>query len=442
MKNKRTLWIVILSLAMVALVAAAIYKARSKPKGESVTVEKSEIRTINEKVMASGRIFPETEVKISSDVSGEIVELLVAEGDSVKRGQLLARIDPDTYISSVERGEASLNNARANLATSESQVENAIAQREQIQAQLANARRIHERNIDLLKNGVISAADFELSLSNLEALEANLKASEASLVAARKTADASRYLVRSAEASLKELKVSLNRTSIRSPTDGIVSSLLVEQGERVVGTMQMTGTEMMRIANLQSMEVQVEVSENDILKVKIGNSADIEVDAYLDRKFKGVVSQIANSASNITSSSLSTDQVTNFIVKIRMDPNSYLDLIELNRQTFPFRPGMSATVDIYTEVAENVVTVPIQSVTVRKMMDESKTKDELEEVVFVLKDLTAKRMAVKTGIQDERYVHILSGIEAGEQVITGPYNTVSKVLEDGSNVYIREEGKK
>ncbi len=437
--NKRKIWIAILSVAFLGMIAMAIIKGRSKPKGEAVTVEKAELRNISEKVMASGRIYPETEVKISSDVSGEIVELYVAEGDSVVAGQVLARIDPDTYISAVERGEASLNNSKANLATSESQIENANAQKQQIMAQLTNARRIHERNIDLKANGVISQADFELSLANMEALEANLRAADASLSAARKSADAARFLVRSSEASLKELKVSLNRTTIKSPTSGIVSSLFVEQGERVVGTMQMTGTEMMRVANMQNMEVQVEVSENDILRVKLGDSVNIEVDAYLDKIFKGVVTQIANSASNIGGTgNLSTDQVTNFIVKVLMDPLSYSGLVSGNKRTFPFRPGMSATVDIFTEHVSNAITVPIQAVTVRESKVNGEA-DKLVEVVFVMKDDKSVKVDVSTGIQDDKYVHVITGLQEGDMVITGPYNTVAKELEDGSIVYIKKE---
>ena len=437
--NKRKIWITILSIAFLGMIALAVVKGRSKPRGEAVTVEKAELRNISEKVMASGRIYPETEVKISSDVSGQIVELFVAEGDSVVAGQVLARIDPDTYISAVERGEASLNNSKANLATSESQIENANAQKQQIIAQLTNARRIHERNIDLKANGVISQADFELSLANMEALEANLRAADASLSAARKSADASRYLVRSSEASLKELKVSLNRTTIKSPTSGIVSSLFVEQGERVVGTMQMTGTEMMRVANMQDMEVQVEVSENDILRVKLGDSVDIEVDAYLDKVFKGVVTQIANSASNVGGTgNLSADQVTNFIVKVRMDPLSYSSLISGNKRTFPFRPGMSATVDIYTDHVSNAISIPIQAVTVRESKENGE-KGKMEEVVFVMKDDESVKVNVSTGIQDDRYVHVIAGLQGGDMVITGSYNTVAKILEDGSKVYVKKE---
>lgn len=440
--KKRKWWIIILVLAVVALGVLAYFKAKNKPQGIAVEAEEAAKRTIEEKVSASGKIFPEIEVKISSDVSGEIVELYVEEGDSVIAGQLLARIDPEAFLSSVERGRASVNNAKANLATAEAQIKNTEAQKEQIQAQLANAVRIHNRNIELKKDGVISEADFETSLSNKEALEANLKAADAGLESAKKSAEASRYMVKSAEASLKELQTSLNRTTIKAPTSGIVSTLLVEEGERVVGTIQMAGTEMMRIANLDAMEVQVDVSENDILRVEVNDRVDIEVDAYIDKVFKGTVTQIANSASNITSSqtSLNTDQVTNFIVKVRIDPTSYSDLVEKGIDQ-PFRPGMSATVDIYTESEEDVITVPIQSVTVRDL-DKEDEEEKFEEVVFVMDADTAKLVKVETGIQDDEYIVIRSGIEEGQTIITGPYVAVSKNLESGKSVRIRDVGGK
>ena len=437
--KKRKWWILILIIAVLALVAAAVMKARSKPKGIEVQMEESKARTIDEKVSASGKVFPETEVKISSDVSGEIVELYVEEGDSVIMGQVLAKIDPDTYVSAVERGEASLNNSKANLATSQAQIKNSEAQVEQIQAQLANAEAVHNRNIDLKKNGVISQAEFDQSLANLDGLKANLRAANAGLESSKKSAEASRFMVKSAEASLNELKTSLNRTTIKAPTSGVVSTLSVEQGERVVGTIQMTGTEMMRIANLNSMEVQVDVSENDILRVSLGDSVDIEVDAYLDKIFKGTVTEIANSASNIATAqaSLNSDQVTNFIVKIRIDPASYVGLISSINQ-YPFRPGMSATVDIYTESERDAVTIPIQSVTVRDL-DEEDREEKFEEVVYVVDADTVRQVQVVTGIQDDEYIVVKEGVNIGETVVTGPYSTISKTLKEGDLVRKIEE---
>lgn len=415
-------------------------KSKSKPKGKEVSTDMVANRTIVERVTASGKIFPETEVKISSDVSGEIVELYVEEGDSVLAGQLLAKIDPDTYISAVERGQASLNNAKANLAMAESQIENSKAQKENILAQLANAERIHSRNIELKRNGVISEAEFEQSLSSLEGLQANLRASEASLKSAEKSAEGAKYTVKSAEASLKELQTSLRRTTISAPSSGTISSLSVEQGEIVVGTIQMTGTEMMRIANLNNMEVQVEVSENDILRVELGDSVDIEVDAYVDKKFQGVVTEIANSASNITSgaqATINTDQVTNFIVKVRIDPDSYAAISD-NGKKYPFRPGMSATVDIFTEKEANVLTLPIQAVTVRDPNKEDK-KEEFDEVVFVIRNDTARMVKVITGIQDDEFIVITTGLSGSEEVVSGPYSTLSKNLEDGDLIRRKED---
>lgn len=437
--KKRKWWILLLVVAIIALGAMAVMKARSKPKGTEVQMEEVKRRTIDEKVSASGKVFPETEVKISSDVSGEIVDLFVEEGDSVVIGQILAKIDPDSYVSAVERGAASLNNTKANLSTSQAQIKNSQAQKEQIQAQLTNARKIHERNTELKNNGVISEVEFEQSLSNLQALEANLRAAEAGMESSKKSAEAAEYMVKSAEASLNELKTSLNRTTIKAPTSGVVSSLSVEQGERVVGTIQMTGTEMMRIANLSSMEVQVDVSENDILRVEVGDSVDIEVDAYLDIIFKGTVTQIANSASNIATAqaSLNSDQVTNFIVKIRIDPASYQNLIAEDKQ-YPFRPGMSATVDIYTESVRDALTVPIQAVTVRDL-DKEDREENFEEVIFVVRGDTVQQVKVTTGIQDDEFITVLNGLQDSLTVVTGPYSVISKELKEGDVVRKKEE---
>lgn len=439
--SNRKWWIIGLILAVIVLGTLAVMKSKSKPKGKEVSIDKVEKRTIVERVTASGKIFPETEVKISSDVSGEIVELYVEEGDSVLAGQLLAKIDPDTYESAVERGLASLNNAKANLAMAESQIENSIAQKQNIIAQLANAQRIHERNIELKNNGVISEAEFEQSLSSLEGLQANLRASEASQKSAQKSAEGAKYTVKSAEASLQELKTSLRRTTITAPSTGTISSLSVEQGERVVGTIQMTGTEMMRIANLNNMEVQVEVSENDILRVALGDSVDIEVDAYVGRKFQGTVTEIANSAANITSGAqaINTDQVTNFIVKVRIDPDSYA-IVSENGKKYPFRPGMSATVDIFTEKESNVWTLPIQAVTVRDLDKEDK-KENFDEVVFVVRNDTARLVKVDTGIQDDEYIVVTTGLDGNEEVVSGPYSILSKDLDDGDLVRRKTDDK-
>jgi len=437
-KGKRTWIIVGLVLVLATLIGLAVVKGKRAPKGERVKIEEVKKRTIKETVSGSGKVFPEREVKISSDVSGEIVELYIAEGDSIKAGQVLAKIDPDAYESAVERGQAALSNAKANAAMSNSQVLNANAQREQIIASLENAKNVHERNIKLFNEGVISEVEFDQSLANLRGLEANLRASEASVESTKESAKGSAFNVESAQASLKELRTNLNRTTITSPVDGIVSSLSVEQGERVVGTIQMTGTEMMRIANLNEMEVQVEVSENDILKVKLNDKADIEVDAYLDKVFSGVVTEIANSAANIQTagSALSSDQVTNFIVKIRIDSESYKDLV--SNSIYPFRPGMSASVDIYTSQVEDVVTIPIQAITTR-LEDEDDDDSEALEVVFVYDADTVSQVNIVSGIQDDEYIHVLSGLEEGLSVVTSPYSAISKKLENGSNVTLKKD---
>lgn len=451
-------------IAVIAILAIAVaIQSKNKETGIKVTVEEVESRTITEIVAASGKIFPETEVKMSSDVSGEIVDLFVEEGDSVISGQLLANIDPDAFQSQVERGQASVNSARAQLANSRAQIENAIAQKEQIIAQLENAKVVFNRNKQLLADGALSEADFQTSEANLRGLEANLKAAEAGIKSAQQSAQASEFSVKSSQATLKELQTSLRRTSIYAPTNGIVSMLSVEQGERVVGTIQMTGTEMMRIANLNIMEVRVDVSENDIPRVSLGDEVDIEVDAYIDRVFKGTVTQIANSASNSATAALTSDQVTNFEVRVLINPDSYQDLIAAGNR-YPFRPGMSSTVEIKTESRPDIITVPIQSVVVREKKDlipnkksskkkksdeegsETKKKseddEELIEVVFVaMEGDTVAIVPVTTGIQDDTYIEITKGLKKGQKVVSGPYSVLSRRLKLGDEINIVEEDK-
>lgn len=433
-KRNNTL-IIILAVAVIGLIIAAVIKGRSSGKGERVTTEEVGTRTLKEMVAASGKIFPQTEVKISSDVSGEIFELTVEEGDSVTSGQLLASIDPEAIESQVERGRASVNTAKAQLANARSQVKNLIAQREQIQAQLKNAQEIYERNKDLFADGVISEQEFQQAESNYEGLVANLRASNASIEAAQENVKASEFSVQSAQATLDELRTSLRRTNIYAPMNGIVSMLSVEEGERVVGTIQMAGTEMMRIANLNAMEVRVDVSENDIPRVSIGDEVDIEVDAYIDRIFKGRVTQIANSASNSATASLTSDQVTNFEVRINISSDSYQDLIS-PQNPYPFRPGMSASVEINTATREQVPTIPIQAVTTRekKVVYDDENIDEPEEpieVVFQVKNDTVALVPVTTGIQDDTHIEIKKGLQVGDKVVTGPYSAISRKLEPG-----------
>lgn len=353
-----------------------------------VSSEKVTKRDIIETVSASGKIQPETEVKISPDVSGEIVSLYVMEGDKVEKGDLLLKIKPDTYQSMLERSQASLN-------TSKSALEKAIAQ-------LSESESNFNRNKILFDNGTISGSEFEK-------IEASYKVAVLSV-------EDGKYMVSSAEASLREAQENLNKTNIYAPIGGTISRLNVELGERVVGTAQMAGTELLRLANLNLMEVAVEVNENDINSVNLNDTALIEVDAYLGNIYKGIVSEIANSANVM---GVSADQVTNFEVKVRI-----LDEVS-------FRPGMTATVDIQTERAYGVLSLPIQAVTTRE--DTSNT-DEKIECVFALEENKANLLQVTTGIQDDEYIQILSGVEEELEVITGPYSAVSRTLEDDSFV--------
>jgi HlyD family secretion protein len=472
-KNKALIYILLGLLA--AVVVAAVVKASNKPKGEEVSVEKAQKRTVRETVSASGKIYPETEVKISSDASGEIVELYVKEGDSVTVGQVLAKIRPDEYQSAVEQGEASVSSARSqreisasNAVGSAAQIEQLKADKRRAESQLEVSRNTQERNEKLYKDGVISTTEYETSRNNLRAAEsslsmaeASLRSAESSLTSAKENIRVAEFGVSSASARLKELRTSLQKTIITAPVSGIVSKLSVEKGERVVGTLQMSGTEMMRIANLHSMEVQVDVSENDILKVSVNDEANIEVDAYLGQKLKGKVTEIANSATNTGTAALNTDQVTNFVVKIRIDPASYASLVKDGRR-YPFRPGMSASVDIFTEVAADVLTVPIISVTARdEDKDEEKKEgsfgppkpveeeapqpkkeakeDEIKEIVWVFDGQKVTLREVKTGIQDNDHIQVLSGLQEGEDVVTGPYSAISRKLKDGDRVSLKKE---
>jgi HlyD family secretion protein len=454
-KKKRNIIIYSLAGLVVILVVAAAIINRNKKTGEEVQTEKAMLRTIQETVEASGKVFPKLEVKISSDVSGEIVELYINEGDSVTQGQILARVDPEAYNSQVERASAGVNSAKAAVSNSRSQIEAFRAQKEQIEAQLANAREVHRRNEKLRADGVIAQADFESSLASVRSLEANLRAAEANIRSSQESSKAAEFQVKSAEATLKEITTSLKRTTIYASMSGIVSKLNVEKGERVVGTSMMAGTEIMRIADLRDMEVKVEVTENDLPRISLGQIADIEIDAYLGRKFKGKIVEIAHTANNLTSGqsgimALTSDQVTNFVITIDIDPVSYKDLI-MPGKPYPFRPGMSAAVEIYTKSVENVVSVPIQAVTTRdreepktenkqiSSLNESKD-DDIKEVVFVyMKGDTVSMVEVETGIQNSDFIQIISGIKDGDEVIKGPYNSVSKKLKRGSIVYRETE---
>ncbi len=406
----------------------------------AVFTEKATKRNIIESVSASGKIKPEVEIKISPFISGEVVKLLVKEGDEVEQGQLLAEIDPEIYKSSYEQSMAVLNGQKANLA-------NAKANLAQVKAQYNNTRITFERNDKLYKKQTISTADFDAAKSAFEVAKAQVEAAEQSVKAAE-------YSVSSSEAALKQSKENLTRTSIYAPNSGTISKLSVEVGERVTGASQFSsGTEIMRIANLNNMEVNVEVNENDIVRVKLGDTSLIEVDAYLDRKFKGFVTQIANSANT---QGVSADQVTNFNVKIKIIQSSYQDLMKPDKPNIsPFRPGMSATVEIQTKSALNILTVPIQAVTTRedstgkkmlfakkenrkteKASTEKPTKDEVVEYVFLYKDGTAVMQRVKIGIQDNNYIEIVEGLKENDEIIVGPYTAVTKLLKN--NVVVKK----
>ncbi|MEM9991301.1 MAG: efflux RND transporter periplasmic adaptor subunit [Bacteroidota bacterium] len=444
-QKKSTWWIWLLAGSILALTTYGWWKGRQEKAGEKVVAEAVAQRTITETVAASGKIFPQTEVGISSDVSGEIIELYVQEGDSVQVGQLLARIEPDAYQSQVEQGLAGVSSSKAQLANAQAQVLSADASLERAEADLVNAQQNFQRFKKLYEEGAIASAEFEGYEAQLKLAQVGVKTAKAGIESAKKTALSSKYQVQSAQANLKQLQTNLDRTSILAPLSGVISLLNVEKGERVVGTIQMTGTEMMRIANLGNMEVQVEVSESDIPRVAVGNSVDVEVDAYLGRTFKGKVAEIANTASGLSSigsTSLTSDQVVNFVVKVDMAAASYADLIS-DSSPFPFRPGMSASVEIQTQTIKNALSVPIQAVTTREEEDKDvrTSSKQLREVVFVIHadTDTVQLVEVTTAIQDDEYIIITKGLNAGQNVVTAPYDMISRKLSEGDKVEIVSE---
>jgi len=393
-----------------------------KDKGKEVEVSTVDEITIIETVSATGKIQPEIEVKISSEVSGEIIALPVKEGQVVKKGDLLVKINPDLYNSGYNRTVAGLSQTKAGLS--------------QADATFKEAKANFERNKTLFEKGIISKSEWDRAVSTFETAQASKQSAY--------------YNVQSASATVSEAKDNLGRTTIYAPADGTISMLNVELGERVLGTQQMTGTEILRVANLNNMEVEVDVNENDIVKINVGDEAKVEVDAYLKKEFKGIVTSISNSAS----AALTADQVTNFKVKIRILKESYQDLIEGKPDTYsPFRPGMTATVDIITKRKEKIIGVPISSVVIKsdttavkkfevKDPEEEKIKpksDKKYECVFVKEGYKAKIRIVKTGIQDDTNIEITSGLKKGDIVIIGPYNTVSKDLNSGDKVIILGE---
>ena len=442
-KSKKKIVIIAGIVLFVILIVVVIIVKNQRNEGTKVTAEKVAKRTIIQTVSANGKIQPEKDIKISPYISGEVVELMVKEGAQVKAGDLLAKIDPEIYISAYDQSNAALNSQKANEA-------NARARLAQTKAQFENAKQTFDRQQKLFKQNVISQAEFDQAKSSYEVAKAQVEASEQDI-------NASEFQVKSSEAGMKRAKEDLARTAIFAPNDGTVSKLSVEKGERVTGASQFSsGTEIMRIANLNEMEAQVEVNENDIVRVKLGDTALIEADAYLNRKFKGIVTEIATSAN---STGTSVDQVTNFNVKIHILKDSYKDLLDPVRPDFsPFRPGMTTTVEIQTETAKDVLSIPIQAVTTRVAKDSldkynaknvtektdgddkmeivgsMKKTGEIQECVFVLENGTAKKVNVKSGIQDNTYIQILSGLKQGQEIISGPYSAISKNLKDKDKV--------
>ena len=423
MKKKTFVWIIVIVVILLIVLISGKKAGWFGKSGNFKEVEVTSIRLIDiiETVAATGKIQPEVEIKLSSEVSGEIIELPIIEGQQVKKGDLLVSINPDLVQAMLDQSQAGLQNVKAQLT--------------QAEANLANVKINFERNKSLFEKGVISRSDWERSQTDYEVAQANVRSAF--------------YNVESAKSSVKQSRDNLSRTSIFAPRDGTISKLSVELGERVVGTAQMAGTEIVRVANLNNMEVEVDVNETDIVKVNVGDSTIVEVDAYLKREFKGVVTEIANTAEN----TLSVDQVTNFKVKVRILPDSYKDLTVNRSDNYsPFRPGMTATVDIITNLKEKIIGVPISSIviktdtsstTAQQVVKETKsTKAEKFECVFVKEGDVAKLRVITTVIQDDSNIEIISGLKEDDLVITGPYNTVTKILKPGSKVETKIEEQK
>ena len=451
--NKTLLWIIIgLVVILGGLYGLKAAGVIGKDEGIKVSTEKASKRTIIETVNASGKVYPEIEVKVSPDISGEIVELKVEESDSVHKGQELAKIYADIYLTQRDQVVAGVNQAKA-------QVSNLEASLVGLKATLDQAQITYNRQKKLLDDKVISRSEFETA-------DQALRNSQANYNAALQGIKGQQANIQNTQAQLAKADKDLARTVITAPMDGVISLMSVKKGERVAGNSFNVGTEMMRIADMNSIVAQVDVGENDIPKVKIGDTAIVEIDAYNNRKFKGIVYKIANPITNASSTTSSTD-VTNYKVHIRLFIDSYKDLIVKGH--FPFRPGMSASADIQTKTQSNVLSVPLNAVTTRdKKSDKDKnatgkkddkpsndannqgmndkpstsSADDLDEVVFVLqKDATVKKVKVKTEIQDLNYIRITEGLKEGDEVITGPYTTVSKTLKDGDKVKVTPKDK-
>ena len=427
--SKKTIYILIGAAVLTVVVLLTLSKKGyigNKDNGTEIEIAKVDEITIVETVSATGKIHPEIEVKISSEVSGEITALPVKEGQVVKKGDLLVKINPDLYTSGYNRTIAGLSQTKAGLS--------------QADASFKEAKSNYDRSKILFDKGIISKSDWDKAVASFEG--------------AKSAKQSAYYNVQSASATVNEAKDNLGRTTIYAPADGTISMLNVELGERVLGTQQMTGTEILRVANLNNMEVEVDVNENDIVKINVGDSAKVEVDAYLKKQFKGIVTSISNSASTTQTA----DQVTNFKVKVRILKESYQDLVAGKPSSYsPFRPGMTATVDIITTRKEKVLGVPISAVVVKadttpvKKIEvedptaENKVKpksDKKYECVFVKVGNKSKIKIIKTGIQDDTNIEVLEGLAKGDVVIVGPYTTVTKDLNSGDKVIVSGEKSK
>ncbi|MDB5020567.1 MAG: efflux transporter periplasmic adaptor subunit [Pedobacter sp.] len=424
---------VIIALLIVLKVTGAI----GGEKVEKVTIEKAGNRTVIETVTASGKIQPETEVKLSSEVSGEVTELLVKEGDVVKKGQLLCKVRPDVLKSGYDRARASYSSQKASVASSEQQLK-------QSQANFVNAEATYKRNVELFKKKVISTAEFDAAQAAYTTAKTNLESAKQNVIGAR-------FGLEQSGANVQEASANLAKATIFAPVDGVISKLSVELGDRILGTAQFAGTEIMRISNLSSMEVDVDVNENDINRVNVGDSATIEVDAFADKKFKGIVTEIASSSKDIGTASTSVDQVTNFLVKIRIVAESYNDIKGGAKDLpSPFRPGLSATVDIQSESVKGL-SVPIQAVftgnntktatdtkaDTEGSADKQKSKlndKTIKQFVYTFADGKVKQVEVTTGIQNDQYIIVKSGLKAGTEVVSGPYSAIQNRLKDGMKV--------
>ncbi len=451
--NKKTKWIlIIVGILLLLLIILSATGAFGKAEGTKVTTEKVQKRTIIEVVNASGKVYPEIEVKVSPDISGEITELTVQEGDTVKRGQLLARIYADIYSLQRDQAASGVAQSQAQVASSRAQVANSQAGLEALKASVDQAQKTYNMQKKLFDEKVISQAEFNIADANLRTANANYNAAQQAIRGTQASVQGAQANVQSAVSNLQKANKDLGRTAVVAPMDGVVSLLNVKKGERVVGSNMMAGTEMLRIADMAKIEVRVDVGENDVPKVKLGDNAIVTIDAYSDKKFKGIVTQIAssnNGAAGASQLSAGTD-VTQYKVYIRLLPESYMDLI--GKGSFPFRPGMNASADIQTKTHANILSVPINAVTTRDPKDSMNVKntavvtnentdgtnnedDELDVVVFVMgKDNKVKSVKVKTDIQDINYIEITSGLKEGDEVVTGPYDVVSKTLKNGALV--------